>query len=204
MNLASISEARAAGATTYFTGKPCKRGHVSPRVTANGTCVECAKVASKKIYEKSAESKKQKQQEYYASNRERRLAYACAYREANKAKANHRHGLRYSADPEYRMYFKVRRLLRRVSEFAGRDQAYRSSVLGYTSQDLAAHMEAQFLDGMTWANAGDWHVDHIKPIASFFKEGVTDPAVINALSNLQPLWAEDNLKKGSRYSAYAA
>lgn len=204
MNLTSICEARETGATTYFTGKPCKHGHASLRVTANGTCVECAKVASKKVYEKDAEAKRKKQQEYYASNRERRLAYACAYREANKAKANQRHGIRYSADPEYRMYFKVRRLLRRVSESAGLAQAYRSSVLGYTSQELAAHMEAQFLDGMTWANAGDWHVDHIKPIASFFQEGVTDPAVINDLSNLQPLWAEDNLRKGSKYSASAA
>ncbi|MFL1549751.1 hypothetical protein ACI77I_11695 [Pseudomonas sp. D47] len=204
MSLISIGEARAAGATTYFTGKPCKHGHVSMRVTANGTCIECAKVASKKIYEKGAEAKKQKQKAYYSGNREKRLAYACAYREANKDKANQRHGIRYASDPEYRMYFKVRRILRRVSEFAGRKQAYRSSVLGYCSQDLASHIESKFLEGMNWGNAGDWHVDHIKPIASFFKEGITDPAVINALSNLQPLWAEDNLRKGSRYSVSAA
>jgi hypothetical protein len=49
--------------------------------------------------------------------------------------------------------------------------------------------------GMSWANRSEWHIDHIKPLSLFAKEGVYDLNIINALSNLQPLWAKDNLEK---------
>lgn len=71
--------------------------------------------------------------------------------------------------------------------------------LGYTVGELTAHLEARFQPGMTWLNYGKWHVDHRKPCAAFDQ---TDPAQFAecwALSNLQPLWAADNLRKGSRY-----
>lgn len=48
---------------------------------------------------------------------------------------------------------------------------------------------------MTWENWGEWHIDHIKPVAQFIREGITCPKQINALSNLRPLWAHDNLSK---------
>ncbi|AVH85447.1 hypothetical protein Rostov1_00057 [Vibrio phage Rostov-1] len=51
---------------------------------------------------------------------------------------------------------------------------------------------------MSWDNWGEWHIDHIKPVAQFKREGITDPKIINALSNLQPLWAEENLKKSDK------
>ena len=74
-----------------------------------------------------------------------------------------------------------------------------SAILGYTKEDLVAHIESLFLEGMTWENWGDWHIDHIRPISSFLKAGVTDARQINALQNLRPLWAFDNLSKGARY-----
>ena len=40
---------------------------------------------------------------------------------------------------------------------------------------------------MTWSNHGEWHVDHIKDVSSFSKD--THPSIVNALTNLQPLWA---------------
>jgi len=46
---------------------------------------------------------------------------------------------------------------------------------------------------MCWENYGDWHIDHIRPVASFDKN--TLPSIVNSLDNLQPLWKEDNLKK---------
>ena len=52
---------------------------------------------------------------------------------------------------------------------------------------------------MSFANYGTWHIDHIKPIVQFAREGITDPKIINALSNLQPLWAEENLRKNAKY-----
>ena len=52
---------------------------------------------------------------------------------------------------------------------------------------------------MTWENRGDWHIDHIKPMSLLIKEGVTCLRIINALSNLTPLWAHDNRSKGASY-----
>lgn len=74
------------------------------------------------------------------------------------------------------------------------------SILGYDRQDLLSHLERQFLPGMSWENFGKWHVDHIRPLASFSINGQDDPEVriAWALSNLRPLWATDNLKKSDK------
>ncbi|AUR82917.1 hypothetical protein NVP1030O_01 [Vibrio phage 1.030.O._10N.222.55.F9] len=72
-------------------------------------------------------------------------------------------------------------------------------MLGYTHVQFKAHIESQFKDGMSWENRSEWHVDHIKPISLFISEGVVDVSIINALSNLQPLWAHENLSKGAKY-----
>jgi hypothetical protein len=79
------------------------------------------------------------------------------------------------------------------------------SLVGYTTQDLAAHLESLFQSGMGWHNMGAWHIDHIKPRAAFTFSSYNDPAFKEcwALSNLQPLWAKDNIRKGARLTAAA-
>ena len=72
-----------------------------------------------------------------------------------------------------------------------------STILGYTSGDLKIHIESIFKEGMCWSNYGEWHIDHIRPICSFDKN--TSPSIVNDLSNLQPLWAYENLSKGGKY-----
>lgn len=67
-------------------------------------------------------------------------------------------------------------------------------ILGYTADDLRAHLERQFAKGMSWDNYGQWHVDHIVPVAEHRYTGVDDPEFMAcwALTNLRPLWARDN------------
>lgn len=75
------------------------------------------------------------------------------------------------------------------------------ALLGCSVEDLKRHLEIQFRPGMSWDNYGDWHVDHIRPCASF---DLTDPEQQRAcfnFKNLQPLWAKDNLSKGAKYDA---
>lgn len=66
---------------------------------------------------------------------------------------------------------------------------------GWTPRQLREHLELQFQQGMTWENRGrtGWHVDHIRHIASF--PIGTSMSEVNALSNLRPLWAVDNLRR---------
>jgi len=62
------------------------------------------------------------------------------------------------------------------------------------------HLEKQFKDGMTWDNYGDWHIDHIRPISSFNFKSYEDKEFKECwdLNNLQPLWAEENIRKHNR------
>ena len=48
---------------------------------------------------------------------------------------------------------------------------------------------------MSWENWGKWHIDHIISVSKFEKD--TDSKIVNALSNLQPMWASDNIRKSN-------
>lgn len=63
-----------------------------------------------------------------------------------------------------------------------------------------AHLESKFVEGMTWENRSEWHIDHIRPIASFNYATPDDPEFKQcwSLSNLQPLWAKENMSKGAK------
>lgn len=75
-------------------------------------------------------------------------------------------------------------------------EGYTIDLLGYSAIELKKHLESKFSENMTWNNWGKWHIDHIKPVSSFDKS--EKPSVVNSLNNLQPLWANDNLKKGKK------
>lgn len=75
-------------------------------------------------------------------------------------------------------------------------------LLGYSAEDLAAHIEKQFMEGMSWKDRSEWHIDHIKPVSVFIKEGITDVRVINSLSNLRPMWAKENMSKQASWVAH--
>ncbi len=70
-------------------------------------------------------------------------------------------------------------------------------LVGYTLKDLMKHISRQFTEGMSWDNYGKWHIDHIIPISAFNFEKPNDSDFKRCweLSNLQPLWAKDNLIK---------
>ena len=61
------------------------------------------------------------------------------------------------------------------------------NLLGYSVIDLKQYIESLFTEGMSWDNYGEWHIDHIKRIIDF--DDNTHPSIVNALSNLRPLWA---------------
>lgn len=75
------------------------------------------------------------------------------------------------------------------------------TLVGYTLSDLMQTLEKEFREGMTWENYGKWHVDHIIPLARFQYDSPDDPEFKKAwaLSNLQPLWADENFKKRDKF-----
>lgn len=72
------------------------------------------------------------------------------------------------------------------------------SLVGYTLHDLKKHLERMFQKGMTWANYGKWHVDHRRPICSFDLTNEEQFSDCWSLTNLEPMWATENLSKGGK------
>jgi hypothetical protein len=70
---------------------------------------------------------------------------------------------------------------------------------GCTMEELKIYLENQFQQGMTWENHGSWHIDHIKPCCSFDLTKEEEQKKCFHFTNLQPLWAEDNLSKGGKW-----
>lgn len=96
----------------------------------------------------------------------------------------------------------LKRLISRILKATGKKKNIPSELLvGYTKDELRQHIESQFTGEMSWENRNSFHIDHIKPVAQFFREGIYDPAIINALDNLRPLSPEENMAKSDKWEA---
>lgn len=229
MELISRKEASEKGLTRFFTGKPCKRGHIAERSTTGGMCKDCEKLRDAN----RLEYKRNKNKERYATNpefrelvkirsaiqyvnystrpevKEHRAAYyektkihqinkAVNNYKANKEARNKAQYERIKANPiKHICRILVQSTLKRIKQ---NKEARTFDLLGYSSEEFKSHIEKQFKEGMSWSNHGEWHVDHKKPVYLMIKEGITDLKVINALTNLQPLWATENLSKQGKYN----
>lgn len=144
-------------------------------------------------------------------HRSRTRAYALAdpekvkarnklYRETNSLELNKRVRARYARCSRAKANGLLRSMLKRLLRCVSQQKLDGTSMLlGYSCVELIQRMEVQFQPGMSWNNHGEWHVDHKIPLAHFVKRGETRPHIVNALCNLQPLWAEQNLKKGKTF-----
>jgi len=106
---------------------------------------------------------------------------------------------RYHEDPIFNISMRLRR--RVLSALKGKNKSASTQELtGCTWIFLKQHIEKQFKEGMTWENRHLWHVDHIRPCASFDLSKEEEQRKCFHYSNLQPLWARENLIKGSKYT----
>jgi len=161
----------------------------------------------------------ERKKEYHIENRDSILEKKRIYREQpenkertkeylEKYREEHREEMReyiknYKVDNREK-YYKYRRnnphmiawrslLYSTLKRLGTRKEARTIEMLGYSALDLKQHLEKQFVEGMTWENHGEWHIDHIKAVVKFNSE--SDIKEVCALENLQPLWAFDNLSK---------
>ena len=119
------------------------------------------------------------------------------YRKKINNRISKRKKERMKTDPVYRFKIKIRKRIRRILKDRGYTKKSKThEILGISYEEFNLHMERQFVKGMTWDNYGEWHIDHIIPLATAICED--DVIRLNHYTNLQPLWAEDNLRKGSK------
>lgn len=121
-----------------------------------------------------------------------------AWKKANP-EACKEHAKRRLASPQGKLHNRIRAGIHNVLR-KGKGGKTTANLVGWTISELRAHLEKQFLGGMSWANMGDWHIDHIVPLASFSISDHADPELRRAwaLSNLRPLWAKENMSKGAK------
>ncbi len=138
--------------------------------------------------EKSSGVHQRRSREYRVNNWERVREIEKRYQEPIRA------------TPKGRITDNVRRAIRTSLERKhGQLNGRFVSALPYRIEHLVERLESLFRSGMSWANYGEWHIDHISPIASFDYSSVDDPEFQScwALDNLQPLWASENLSKAA-------
>jgi hypothetical protein len=131
--------------------------------------------------------------------KEERAAYQKYYRQFNKLKITARRKI-YEATqreerPELRIKAALRQRIRRVLK--GKSKSASSmTLLGCSLNELKSYLENKFKPNMTWENYGEWHIDHIRPCASFDLLIPLEQEKCFHYTNLQPLWAKENLEKG--------
>ena len=122
------------------------------------------------------------------------------YVQKDKPKAKLRQQNRIKIDTNFRL---SRNLRRRLHHALKKQSKSGSAVrdLGCTIPELKQYLESKFQPGMTWENYGikGWHIDHIKPISMFDLTNKKQFLEANHYTNLQPLWAKDNIKKRNKY-----
>jgi len=125
------------------------------------------------------------------------------YREANheKIKTYRRayQNNRLRTDMDFKLRKNLRNRIRGLMRYDIKKSAHTMELLGCTIQAFKVHIENQFKNGMSWNNYGEWQIDHIKPCAAFDLSSPEEQKICFHFSNMQPLWKEENRKKGATY-----
>lgn len=129
--------------------------------------------------------------------RDRKYNYEYTRRQKVRDRINFKRRLRRQQDIAYRLMERLRGRLKQLIKVRPKST---SKSLGCSGEFLKSYLENQFKPGMSWNNYGlyGWHIDHIKPLSSFDLANPTQYLEACHYTNLQPLWAEENLKKSNK------
>ena len=188
----SRSEAKASGSKTYFTGKPCPRGHVADRRVSSGTCCECKKQASKQWHSQNKDHSADYGKSYRAARGEDLLIAKREYQRdwtaQNKAEKRRRDAeydlaKRSSSDPKF------------LAVCAAKTKRYEKK----TKQATPSWANHDFINGMyelaqVFRSTGmNMHVDHAVPLQGKTVSG------LHTHDNLQLMAGSFNQSKSNRY-----
>jgi hypothetical protein len=141
-------------------------------------------IKRKEYYQNNVEQEREKSKNYYHENKK-------LIREKNNKWKNDKR----KNDGFYRMKINLRHRLR--DYLIGESKGKRTKeIVGLDKIEFKLYIQSKFVDGMSWENYGEWHLDHIKPLCS--ARDNQEALLLNRYTNLQPLWAEDNLRKNRK------
>jgi hypothetical protein len=167
-------------------------------------CKSCAKESNKEWQDRNKEYNKEwrdrnkdKVKEYNREWRDQNIEYNKEYYQNNKNRLK-KYYKEYKRerlkDPLYKMKCNLRNRTSQAFKNKGYSKDTKTQeMLGVDFQVAKKHIERQFTKGMNWNNQGEWHIDHVIPLASANTE--EEIKKLCHYTNLQPLWAQDNLSK---------
>ncbi len=183
----------------------------------DGLHLHC-KVCVKQYFKKNKEAIADQKKDYYEQNKKHLIEYSkqwykensdyvCdikkQYRKDNKHKVagwkKQWEKERRANDPAHIMIKNLRSGL--YTAMNGTSKPKKTmELLGCTREHFIHHLASQFTDGMNWKNYGvhGWHIDHMQPISLFDHNDPEQVAVCWHYTNLQPLWAKDNIRKSNK------
>lgn len=182
---------------------------MTPQQRWNEKHPEKLREASQKYKQRNREKVRDNYRKWYANNTGVAIAASMRWSRANpdKRRIYRRNGSENRRKYEVRKYkddlnYRIAKALRCRLNRSVRSKAAGSMVrdLGCSTEELRLYIEKQFSKGMSWNNWSHtgWHLDHISPLSSFDLSDRDQFLTAAHYTNLQPLWATDNLRKGKK------
>jgi len=165
---------------------------------------------ARKNYEKNPEEIKKRSRDYNFNNKEKISTNKKRYYFENKEtiikKQIKYNAARLKTDLNFKIKITLSTRIRSALKNANATKKNRTiEYLGISIPEFRKHMEKQFYinpktnEMMSWENIGKWHIDHIIPCASYDLTDIKAQKKCFHYTNLRPLWAEENLKKGAKF-----
>lgn len=147
-------------------------------------CKKCRSIKEKKYRELNPEKNKNRRKKYYENNKDKHKLYFLERRKS---------------EPIFKLSDNIRRRLNlflKKQNMTKKNKTF--NIVGCSPEFLKEHLEKQFTEGMSWELIGKHiHIDHIIPLSSANSE--EEVYRLCHYTNLQPLWAKDNLSKSNKY-----
>jgi hypothetical protein len=178
-------------------------------------CKNCRKVYTNNFYIQNSETIKLKRKEElqlfpervknrrkktYQKNRDKRIEEVKIHYKNNKESIIETKKKYIAKRRKIDIEFKLQMIVRsRLSKFiSGKTNEFMEKILGCNFSNFKIYIEEKFVDGMSWENHSihGWHIDHIIPLSS--AKNKEDLYKLCHYTNLQPLWAKDNLLKSNK------
>lgn len=158
---------------------------------------EKVKEQLKKYYENNLEYHKKRAKLWIEKNKERKKEYQKNWKKNNK---EHVKKYLYEKNKNDLLYNLIRKCRSRLLQFLKTRNITKKNktfeIIGCTPLELKEHLEKKFVEGMSWENRSEWHIDHIIPLSSAKTE--EEIYKLCHYTNLQPLWASENMKKSNK------
>ena len=140
--------------------------------------------------------------EYWIANRDKRRKQKTEWAKNNRERINAKHRQyikKWLKIPENQLIVSIRQRINKAVKYQYTLKSARTQeLLGCSISELRTHLEKQFKPDMSWENYGKWHIDHRLPLASFDLKKPSEQRKAFHYTNLQPLWAKENLTKHTK------